>query len=82
VESLKEVSTPVGVSFALPTCKRESRSTLLFVYSTAPKVEEVKEEVVAVAPVPTPTAVETAPAEAPKSDAADILAMIRSRKTD
>jgi len=51
---------------------------------TAPKVEEVKEEVVAVATAtaPTLTAVETAPAEAPKTDAADILAMIRSRKTD
>ena len=55
---------------------------------TAPKVEEVK----AVAPAETTPVAETsaptpAPAtqvepEAPKSDAADILAMIRSRKTD
>lgn len=55
-----------------------------------PKVEEVKEEKVATAtPTPTPTPTSTpAPAtaqattDAPKADAADILAMIRSRKTD
>ena len=56
---------------------------------TAPKVEEVKEVAPAEttpvaetsAPTPTPAPAETT-AEAPKSDAADILAMIRSRKTD
>jgi hypothetical protein len=54
---------------------------------TAPKVEEVKveatkEETVApttATPTPTPAPVT---ADAPKADAADILAMIRSRKTD
>ena len=58
---------------------------------TAPKVEEVKEVApaettpVAETPTPTPTPAPTTaetPADAPKSDAADILAMIRSRKTD
>jgi hypothetical protein len=54
---------------------------------TAPKVEEVKPEPVAETPAPTPeptSAPVTAQAttDAPKSDAADILAMIRSRKTD
>ena len=56
---------------------------------TATKVEEVKEVAPAEttpvaetsAPTPTPAPAETT-AEAPKSDAADILAMIRSRKTD
>jgi hypothetical protein len=53
-----------------------------------PKVEEVKEEKVATAtptPTPTPTpapATAQATTDAPKADAADILAMIRSRKTD
>ena len=52
----------------------------------APKVEEVK--VVAqtpTTPTPTPTSapeVAETTTDAPKSDAADILAMIRSRKTD
>ena len=58
----------------------------------APKVEEVKAEAQTPTPAPatpTPTpAPEVAPAvaqtttDAPKADAADILAMIRSRKTD
>jgi hypothetical protein len=55
--------------------------------TTTPKVEEVKAEPVAETPAPTPEptpAPVTAQAttDAPKSDAADILAMIRSRKTD
>jgi len=56
---------------------------------TAPKVEEVKkEEPVATATAtatatPTPSsATVTVTSDAPKADAADILAMIRSRKTD
>jgi hypothetical protein len=54
----------------------------------APRVEEVKVEAVApttATPTPTPTpapVVAETTTEAPKSDAADILAMIRSRKTD
>jgi hypothetical protein len=58
---------------------------------SAPKVEEVKEVApaettpVAETPTPTPTpapATAETTADAPKADAADILAMIRSRKTD
>jgi hypothetical protein len=54
---------------------------------TAPKVEEVKvkAEPVAETPTPTPTpapVVAETTTDAPKADAADILAMIRSRKTD
>jgi hypothetical protein len=54
----------------------------------APRIEEVKVEAVApttATPTPTPTpapVVAETTTEAPKSDAADILAMIRSRKTD
>ena len=56
----------------------------------APKVEEVKAEAPTptpetATPTPTPTpapAVAETTTEAPKADAADILAMIRSRKTD
>jgi hypothetical protein len=69
------LDVPAGTSAPTPT-------------PSAPKVEEVK----AVAPAETTPVAETsaptpAPAtqvepEAPKSDAADILAMIRSRKTD
>jgi hypothetical protein len=52
--------------------------------TTTPKVEEVKEvEVKKEEGVATATATATpTPATAPKADAADILAMIRSRKTD
>jgi hypothetical protein len=66
------LDVPAGTSAPTPT-------------PSAPKVEEVKEVATAPAetsaPTPTPAPAETT-AEAPKSDAADILAMIRSRKTD
>ena len=70
------LDVPAGTSAPTPT-------------PSAPKVEEVKEVATAEAtpvaeasaPTPTPAPVETS-TDAPKSDAADILAMIRSRKTD
>jgi cell division septation protein DedD len=69
------LDVPAGTSAPTPT-------------PSAPKVEEVKEVApaettpVAETSAPTPAPATQVEPEAPKSDAADILAMIRSRKTD